>query len=93
MTSKKECVIQDWAIQVDPFGKADPYTAPELIPSVLTGKVFGHERIEDGHNIISSPIVKVDIENGIVETMNTVYRVGKKAEDYQLYCNEYNSEV
>lgn len=40
---------------------------------VLSGTVFEHPKIADGTLITTSPIVKLDVANGICETRNTIY--------------------
>lgn len=90
MSNKPTVVIQDYSIILDPYWN-DPYTAPEAIPCVLTGKVYGHLNIKDGHNVVTSHILDFNEDTGIVETRNTKYVLGKKSENYELYCQGYES--
>jgi hypothetical protein len=42
----------------------------------LCGQVYGHPHIEDGHNVVTSLVL--NISDGIVETRNTIYALGKE---------------
>lgn len=44
---------------------------------LLRGKVYGHPLLIDGDFIYTTEIVKVHKEKGIVETLNTLYTLGK----------------
>lgn len=90
--TKQNCTIQQWGIMKDPRHN-DPYTAPELIPSVMFGKCYGHTKIAEGNRVITSRIVNIDLDNETIETVNTVYHLGTKSQDYELFLNGYNSEV
>lgn len=46
----------------------------------LTGYVTGHPKLEDGDLITTSKILNLDEENNTVETLNTIYTLGKKEE-------------
>jgi hypothetical protein len=47
--------------------------------SVVVGNIFGDEdRFEDGAFIRTSAIVKIDYENKKLETLNSVYCLGKE---------------
>lgn len=67
-TDKIQVTIEDWEV-VNYFGCER-----------LAGKCFGHPKFPQGHDIFTSQIVKMDVEAGWVETMNTVYKLGKKAQ-------------
>jgi hypothetical protein len=61
----------------------------ELLPgNILTGKVFGHAKLADARSIYTSPIVNVDEKQGVVETRNTTYRLGKVSEEYKSWNSE-----
>lgn len=86
---KPTYILQDWAIISQP---SSPYQAPELWPTRLKGRVFGNPKFNDGEDIVTSLIVsKIDDET--YETNNTVYKVGKKHPNFELYCDQYNSGV
>lgn len=50
----------------------------------LTGYLMGHTDLPNGV-IYTSVIQSVDQANGLVETGNTVYRLGKISEEYQSW--------
>lgn len=64
---KPLATIDDWSIIEDTlYGVCKQHPSrPEL----------------EGHRIRSSTVVAFNEENGYVETLNTVYRLGAKAED------------
>lgn len=45
----------------------------------LYGEVYNHENFADGTSVTTSRIEREDLENGIIETKNTIYLLGKKA--------------
>jgi len=45
---------------------------------VVSGKLFGDDRCEDGTLIRTSEIVKLDYENNLLETLNSTYQLGKE---------------
>ena len=85
--SKPTVFIDDWAVV-----KSGAYVAyEELEPGhVLTGKVFGHDRLAEGKSIFTSSIVRVDHDHRTVETKNTVYQLGRVSEDYRQ-SDEYKA--
>jgi len=70
--------LEDWSVTF----KADPYQAPELIRSRLQGKVYGHQRFEDGTFIFTSPIVRGEHLLIITES-GTCYELGKIDPEYE----------
>ncbi|MFP5228524.1 MAG: hypothetical protein ACLGXA_12940 [Acidobacteriota bacterium] len=51
----------------------------------LTGYLMGHSDLPNGV-IYTSVIEKVDVANGLVETANTVYRLGQMNEFYEHWA-------
>lgn len=45
---------------------------------VVTGNLFWGDRFEDGTFIRTSAIVKLDYENSRLETLNSLYELGKE---------------
>lgn len=45
----------------------------------IYGEVYGHPRLTDGHRIVTSLILHIDEQNGIVETRNTIYHLEEQA--------------
>lgn len=72
--------IQDWSVV-----RKGAYVAYEpLRPgTVLTGRVFGHNRLPDAKPIYTSPIVSIDAESKVVETGNTRYLLGRVSDHYK----------
>lgn len=68
--SKPEVRIEDWV-----FGPIWGNSGPE----VIFGRVYGHPnpRLPDGTEVHTSSILKKDLENNRVETLNTNYILGK----------------
>jgi hypothetical protein len=44
----------------------------------LGGNIFGDDRFEDGKYIFTSEVVKLDYENNKLETLNSLYDLGKE---------------
>ncbi len=44
---------------------------------VIIGRCYGHPNIPDGTAIRTSEIVKKDIPNGVIETKNSMYILGR----------------
>lgn len=64
--------LENWAVV-----NTDPYRAPEDQKPHLSGKVYGHPRFEDGHDIVTSHIVSIDAVNHTVTTNSgSVYELG-----------------
>ena len=81
-TQKPSVQLEDWAVV--PSVNTGSYQ--ELRPgNLLVGRAFGHQRIKRGMFIFSSPIVRVDAENKIVETRNTSYCLGEASPEYKAW--------
>jgi hypothetical protein len=61
--------------------------------NLLVGRAFGHQRIEKGKFIFTSPIVRVDTQQRIVETKNTVYSLGEASHEYRTWSRSHESGV
>jgi hypothetical protein len=59
-----------------------PGTSPESPIRRLCGKVFGHPRIDDGYEIMTSPIVGLR-DGKVVTQSGTAYELGAPADDYE----------
>ena len=85
-TQKPTVKLEDWAVV--PVPNSGSYQA--LRPgSLLVGRVFGHQRIEMGKFIFTSPIVHVDAQQGIVETRNTLYSLGEASHEYKSWSRSH----
>ena len=84
-TQKPSVKLEDWAVV--PELNSGSYQA--LRPgNLLVGRAFGHHRIEKGKFIFTSPIVRVDTQQGIVETKNTCYSLGEASHEYKAWSRE-----
>jgi hypothetical protein len=91
MPTQKPCVIlEDWAVV--PSLKTGIYE--ELRPgNLLVGRAFGHQRIETGMFIFTSPIVYVDPANRVAETKNTSYCLGEPSHEYKVWSTQHSSQT
>jgi hypothetical protein len=81
-TQKPSVKLEDWAVV--PELNSGSYQA--LRPgNLLVGRAFGHQRIEKGKFIFTSPIVRVDTQQRIVETRNTLYSLGEASHEYKTW--------
>lgn len=71
--------IEEWSICANP---ADAYVPPELRTKTLHGKVFGHPRFEDGHEVTTSAICGVK-DGQIVTTSGSLYELGEPDAKYE----------
>jgi hypothetical protein len=70
--------IENWAV----VGSVMFEGYRELEPGQrLVGDVFAHNNLRSGL-IYTSAILTVDLANRLVETRNTIYRLGAASEDY-----------
>lgn len=79
---KREATIDGWAVVPDlSLGSFE-----ELCPgNRLTGYVRGHEKLPGSALVFTSVIVGVDLEKGLVETGNTMYKLGQASADYRSW--------
>jgi hypothetical protein len=83
--------IENWAV----VQRAVALNYQELEPGRhLMGRVFGHTTLQDSDFVYTSSILRVDADEGIVETTNTVYQLGKPSDDYKSWeCDHEKSAV
>lgn len=81
--SKPVVMIEGWAV-------VESVTSPRfksLHPgNRLMGYALGHANLPNTKLIYTSPIVKIDLTQRLVETLNTIYRLGEPSEDYQAWA-------
>ena len=66
-------MIEDWGV----VGSVIAHGFEELQPgNHLTGFVIGHAHLSRTKRVFTSPIVTVDVSQALVETKNTMYRLG-----------------
>jgi hypothetical protein len=85
--SKPLVTIENWAVV-----QRGAYAAYQALEpgNILTGKVFGHDRLADAKSIYTSAIISVNPDELVVETRNTFYVLGAVSEDYKN-SEEYKS--
>jgi len=89
-TQKPSVKLEDWAVV--PQVNSGRYQA--LRPgNLLVGRAFGHQKIEKGKFIFTSPIVRVDTQQRIVETRNTLYSLGEASHEYKTWSRSQEPEA
>ena len=78
--AKPVYVLKNWAVR----GKANPYMAPEIIPTILEGEVYHNPNLKDGTPIHTSPVIN-SLDN-IAETANSYYELKEPCVTYQAWC-------
>jgi hypothetical protein len=77
--------IESWAV----VQRTIALSYEELQPGGhLMGKVVGHTTHPDAECIYTSPILRVNAKEGLVETRNTVYRLGEPSDGYKTWEQE-----
>lgn len=72
--------IENWSIIVD---ESNPYMAPELRPTRLAGRVYGHPGHSEGKFVHTSSIQEIDVKAGYAITKSgTRYQLGKPEQKY-----------
>ena len=84
-TQKSSVKLEDWAVVPGPNSGSYQALRPG---NFLVGRAFGHQRIEKGKFIFTSPIVRVDPQQRIVETKNTSYLLGEASREYKVWSSE-----
>ncbi len=76
--------IENWSV----VGSVVYYGFRKLEPGArLTGDVMGHANLRNG-TIYTSAILGIDLVNHLVETHNSLYRLGEVNEDYARWVRE-----
>ena len=79
---KPLALIESWAV-VD--GVISQQFAALRPGKRLRGRVRGLAHISFARLVHTSPILKVDLAHGLVETRNTIYRLGEVSEEYDSW--------
>lgn len=73
--------LENWSIGI---GGDDIYLAPELQPKYLHGLVYGHPKFNDGEEINTSSIVRIDKDREMVLTYSgSEYVLGDIDPEYE----------
>ena len=79
---KRIATIENWEV-VEPVSLQG---FEQLSPGKrLTGRVLGHANLPSATRIYTSAILSVDLRRGVVETRNTIYRLGEASEEYKSW--------
>ena len=79
---KREVTLENWVV----VRSAQCPSLEELRPGGhLMGYATGHPNLPGGSFIYTSRIVSIDKVNGVVETSNTLYRLGQPDETYRAW--------
>ena len=79
---KPVATIENWAV----LRSAMSQSFEELHPgNCLTGYVLGHANLPTTTIVYTSPIVSFDLSQGVVETRNTLYRLGEASDEYKSW--------
>jgi len=81
---KPTVILRNWSLTM---GRADPYMAPELVPTYLSGEVYGHPKFKDGDRVTTSKMLSSS--GNIVETAYTLYELKEPDVTYSLWCEEH----
>ena len=66
--------LENWELKIANF----PFIPQKFQPGLLFGTVYDHERLENGEKIMTSMVVKINLENGTAETISgSKYILGK----------------
>jgi len=80
--SKPEVTIENWGV----VENVSSQCFEELHPgNRLVGYVLGHARLPNTKLVYTSQIVSVDLSDGVVETHNTMYRLGEPSKEYKSW--------
>lgn len=88
--SKHMVTIEDWMVVPDVISA----TFAELRPgNRLAGYVYGHAHLPNAKMVYTSPILSIDLNQGYVETHNTVYRLGQSNDLYKSWEDKRKNSI
>ncbi|HLH33815.1 MAG TPA: hypothetical protein VKX41_04025 [Alloacidobacterium sp.] len=79
---KPEVLIENWGVVEDVSSQGFAELSPG---NRLVGNVLGHTRFPNSKIIYTSPILSIHWNEGRVETLNTMYRLGEINSDYKTW--------
>jgi hypothetical protein len=88
--SKPLVTIENWAVVQSVISQSYEQLQPG---KHLMGNVIGHANLPDTLFIYTSSIVSVDRNNGVVETRNTLYQLGRASDEYKAWECERRAEA
>jgi hypothetical protein len=79
---KPRVTIENWGVVQNIIS----LSFEELHPgNRLTGYVLGHPSLPNTTRIFTSPILSIDLSQGVVETLNTMYQLGETSDEYKSW--------
>lgn len=78
--SKPLAVIENWSVVQSVISQR--FQAPEK-GNRLRGYVPGCPDLSSTKLVHTSPIIRADLDLGLIETRNTIYRLGEASEEYK----------
>ena len=87
---KPVLTIEDWGVvqSVSSHSFGHLHSGNRLI-----GHILGHDRLPPTSVSCTSPIVSVDLNQGVVETLHTTYRLGQVNDGYKHWESERSGPV
>jgi hypothetical protein len=82
--------IENWGVVESVIS----YGFEELQPgNRLTGFVLGHANLPNTKLVFTSPILTVDLGEGVVETLNTMYKLGEANDEYKAWAHKRKASI
>jgi hypothetical protein len=82
---KPRVTIENWGVVQNVISQG----FGELYPgNRLTGYVLGHTYLPNTKRIFTSPILRIDSSQGVVETLNTMYQLGQPSDEYNSWSTK-----
>lgn len=77
--------LENWSMIFD----QNPYLPPEVVRGRLVGFAYGHPRFEDGEQIVTSPIVEINVRKGKATTHSgSEYTLGRPHPEWVEWLKE-----
>lgn len=87
---KPVVVIENWTVLAD---VSSPAFAELRQGNRLMGNVYGHTLLPHAKVVYTSPIVSVDLDQGLIETLNTIYQLGEANDEYKIWNNKRKQTI
>lgn len=87
---KPRVTIENWGVVKNVISQG----FEELHPgNRLTGYVLGHTNLPNTKRIFTSPILSIDLSQGVVETLNTMYQLGETSDEYKSWSTKRSAAI
>ena len=87
---KPVVILDNWMVVPD---VSSPSFAELHQGNRLMGNVYGHTHLPNAKVVYTSPIMSVDLDQGLVETFNTIYRLGEANDEYKTWDSRRKGTV